>query len=128
MNTKYRIKDNQNSLERTNISRIGNVKREGDEWNTFTKCFTVSALPSFAAIRFDSLGVSAAYINGEYVASNTGRYSNRITYAECTSKIKLGENEIKLILGGHYYQGINEQTVARRKARFSSVAAELEME
>ena len=128
MNTKYRIKGNQNSLERTNISRIGNVKREGDEWNTFTKSFTVSALPSFAAIRFDSLGVSAAYINGEYVASNTGRYSNRITYAECTSKIKLGENEIKLILGGHYYQGINEQTVARRKARFSSVAAELEME
>ena len=128
MNTKYRIKNNKNSLKHTDISHIGNIKREGDEWNTFTKCFTVSSLPSFAAIRFDSMGVCAAYINGEYIASNTGRYSNRITYAECTSKIKLGDNEIKLVLGGHYYQTINEQAYARRKARFSSVAAELEIE
>lgn len=126
MNTKYRIIGNENNYSLTPIAHIGHVKREGDEWSTFSKKFTLTSLPSFAAIRFDSVGVSAAYINGEYVASNTGRYANRISYAECTSKMKVGENEIKLILGGHYYQTNNEIMSSRRKARFSAIAAELE--
>lgn len=126
MNTKYRIKGNENDYSLTPIAHIGCIKREGDEWSTFSKKFTLTSLPSFAAIRFDSVGVSAAYINGEYVASNTGRYANRISYAECTSKMKVGENEIKLILGGHYYQTNNEFMSSRRKARFSAIAAELE--
>ena len=127
MNTNYRIKYDPHDHSMTEISHIGNVKREGDEWNTLTKSFSVSSLPSFAAIRFDSRGVCAAYINGEYIAANTGRYSNRITYAEFTSQVRIGENEIKLVLGGHYYQTSNETISTRRGARFSSVAAEVEM-
>lgn len=127
MNTNYKIKDADKDYALTDICHIGFIKREGDEWLTFTKRFTVSALPQLAAIRFDSRGVSAAYINGEFVGANTGRYSNRITNAECTGCLRIGENEIKLVLGGHYYQTVEISTYARRKARFSSVAACLEM-
>jgi hypothetical protein len=127
MNTRYKIKGNEENFALTNISHIGFVKREGDEWLTLSKAFTLSAIPTFATVRFDSRGVSAVYINGEYVASNTGRYANRITNAECTSKLKVGENEIRIVLGGHYYQTVEETFYARRKARFQSVAACLEM-
>lgn len=127
MNTRYKIRGNEENFALTNISHIGFVKREGDEWLTLKKEFTLTALPEVASIRFDSRGVSAVYINGEYVASNTGRYANRITNAECTSKLKVGENEIRIVLGGHYYQTVEETFYARRKARFQSVAACLEM-
>ena len=127
MNTRYKIKGDSDIFDLTEINHIGYIKREGDEWLMLTKTFDLSYLPEFATVRFDSRGVSAAYINGEFVAANTGRYANRITNAECTSKLKLGKNEIKLILGGHYYQTVENTTYARRKARFSSVAACLEI-
>ena len=127
MNTRYKIKGNEQNYALTDICHIGSIKREGDEWLTFTKRFTLSALPQLAAIRFDSRGVSAAYINGEFVGANTGRYANRITCAECTQSLRLGENEIKLVLGGHYYQTVEATNYARRKARFSSIAACLEL-
>jgi hypothetical protein len=127
MNTRYRIKPTPSDYRLTDISHIGMIKKEGDEWSTYTKCFDLSSVPEFAAIRFYSCGVCAAYINGEFVAGNTGRYANRISCAECTSKLRTGENEIKLVLGGHYYQTADNTIVARRNARFSSVAAELEL-
>ena len=127
MNTRYKIKGNEENFALTNISHIGYVKREGDEWLTLSKVVTLSVVPTFATVRFDSRGVSAVYINGEYIASNTGRYANRITNAECTSRLRLGENEIKLVLGGHYYQPVEESFYARRKTRFQSVAACLEL-
>ena len=127
MNRKYIIKGSEKNHEFTNIGHIGIVKHSGDEWSVFTKKIDLASLPDFAAIRFDSMGVCGAYVNGEFIAANTGRYANRITYAECTSKMKLGENEIKLVLGGHYYQPVTEQMRQRRKSHFSAVAAELEM-
>ena len=127
MNTRYKIKGNEENFALTDICNIGIIKREGDEWLTLKKTFTISSLPELAAIRFDSRGVSAVYVNGSYIASNTGRYANRITNAECTSRLKLGENEIKIVLGGHYYQTVEDSFYARRKARFSSVAACLEL-
>ena len=101
MNTNYKIKDADKDYALTDICHIGYIKCEGDEWLTFTKRFTLTTLPRLAAIRFDSRGVSAVYINGEYIGANTGRYANRITCAECTQSLKVGENEIKLVLGGH---------------------------
>ena len=127
MNTRYKIKGNEGNFELTDISHIGSIKREGDEWFGFTKHFTVTVLPELASVRFDSRGVSAVYINGEFIAANTGRYANRITNAECTSKMKLGENEIKIVLGGHYSQVVDAGFYARRGVHFSSVAACLEM-
>ncbi len=127
MNTRYKIKGNEENYALTDISHIGYIKREGDEWLTLTKTFTLLSLPEVASIRFDSRGVSAAYINGEFIAANTGRYANRITNAECTSKLKVGENEIRIVLGGHYYQPVEESFYTRRGARFQSVAACLEM-
>lgn len=127
MNTSYKIKDNRPGYALTDISYIGYVKRDGDEWLTLSKSFSLGTLPSFAAVRFDSFGVCAAYINGEFVAGNTGRYANRITYAECTGKLRLGENEIRLVLGGHYYQTFDATNYARTGARHSAVAACLEL-
>ena len=127
MNTEYKIKGNEENYALTDISHIGYIKREGDEWLTLTKCFSLASLPEFATVRFDSRGVSAVYVNGEFVAANTGRYANRITNAECTSKLKVGDNEIKVVLGGHYYQPVEESFFARRKARFQSIAVCLEL-
>ena len=113
MNTQYHIKEN-HSYAMTNIARIGIHKQMGDQWAIFTKKFTVKSLPTFAATRFSAVGVCGLYINGEFIATDTGRYAGRVSYAECTSRIRLGENEIKLVLGGHYYQTANDEMRKRR--------------
>ena len=122
---KYVIKNGNNMHDLTNIGRIGIIKRCGNEWMTFVKKINVDAEIEKAVIKLDSRGVCGAYVNGEYVEGNTGRYPNRITSAECTSKLKKGENEIRLVLGGHYYQPINNMIRGRAGAQFSFIAAEL---
>lgn len=126
MNQKYRIIGNDNSL--TKIDRIGLIKKCGSEWSAYTKKFTLEAMPDFAAVRFLSQGVCGAYVNGDFVGASTGRYANRIAYFEFTSRLKAGENEIRLVLGGHYYQTFNEEMRTRRGAYFSEVSAEVELD
>ena len=128
MNTRYKIMGNEENFALTSISHIGAVKREGDEWVTLSKRFTLANAPTQASVKFDSRGVCAVYINGEYVAANTGRYAHRVTNAECVSRLKRGENEIKILLGGHYHQVVDEGHVARRGTHFMTVAAYLEIE
>lgn len=126
MNNKYRIIGNDNTL--TSIDHIGLIKHKGSEWSTYTKKFNIDSIPTFAAIRFLPQGVCGVYVNGEFVGASTGRYVNRIAYSEFTSRLKLGENEIKIVLGGHYYQTFNEEMKARRGTYFSEVAAEVELD
>jgi len=120
----YVIKDSKEMHELTKICRIGIVKRVGNEWSTFVKKINVDTVPDFAAVRFDSQGVCGVFVNGKHIEGNTGRYPNRITYAECTSALVPGENEIKIVLGGHYYQVIRDKIRARAGALFSCVAAQ----
>ncbi len=124
----YVIKDKGTIFSITDISRIGIVKRAGSEWMTFIKTVELDTAPDFAAVRFDSFGVCGLYVNGQFIISSAGKYPNRITYAEITSMLKAGQNEIKFVLGGHFYQDADEQIVKRRGAHFSSVAAEIEVE
>lgn len=127
MNQSYVISGNFNDRGLTDIARIGAVKKTGDEWSVYTKKISLDSLPNFAAIRLDAMGVCGIYVNGDFVGATTGRYANRILYAECTSKLKSGENEIKLILGGHFYQTTTNEIRKRRGAHFSCLAAELEL-
>lgn len=111
----------------TKIGRIGIIKKAGDEFSTYTKKFIVDELPDFAAIKVDSHGVCGIWLNGEFLEASPGRYFNRITYVECTSKINIGENIIRFELGGHFYPHTEEKIYAQRGARISHVAAELEL-
>ncbi len=111
----------------TNIAKIGVVKRTGDEWSVYTKSFKISKLPEFAAIRADSQGTCGIYINGELVEVSQGRFYNRVTYVECTSLLKEGENELRFVLGGHYNQPVVKSFREALRSQFSYVAAELEM-
>ncbi|MBQ7969266.1 MAG: hypothetical protein IJ292_05535 [Clostridia bacterium] len=123
---KYVIKDNGVVFGLTDICRIGLVKRSGDEFSTYVKNVNLETLPEFAAVRFESQGVSAVYINGEFITASPGKYYNRVVYIEFTSKLKKGDNEIKIVLGGSYYQSSNETIFQRCGAQFSYVSAEFE--
>ncbi len=111
----------------TDISWIGCLKEGGEEEICYTKTFFLEQLPEFAAIRLNSKGVCAIFINGRFIESSCGRYHNRITYVECTSALKCGENTIQLRYVGHYFQSAGEQAGARRGGWFSAVAAQLEL-
>ena len=110
----------------TNINWIGVVKRKGDEWSRFSKRFTLESPVEFGAIRADSRGVCAIYVNGHFVEGCSGRYYNRITYAECTDYLKVGENLIEITLGGHFYEPVEDHFLNRRGSHFAAIAVELE--
>ena len=44
MNTRYKIKGNEENFALTDIGHIGYIKREGDEWLTLSKQFNLSAI------------------------------------------------------------------------------------
>ena len=81
----------------TDICRIGVIKRSGNERTGFKKQLELSSLPDFAAVRFESQGVCGLFVNGNFVEASTGEYPGRIVYAEITSKLKTGSNEISLV-------------------------------
>ncbi len=111
----------------TDISWIGAINEGGEEEIRFAKTFILEQLPDFAGVRLNSRGVCAVYINGQFIESSCGRYLNRITYAECTSALKVGENTIELQYVGHYFQSAGNKAQERRGGWFSAVAAELEL-
>ena len=111
----------------TDISWIGAINEGGEEEIRFAKTFILEQLPDFAGVRLNSRGVCAVHINGQFIESSCGRYLNRITYAECTSALKVGENTIELQYVGHYFQSAGNKAQERRGGWFSAVAAELEL-
>ncbi|MBR2860237.1 MAG: alpha-L-rhamnosidase N-terminal domain-containing protein [Clostridia bacterium] len=114
-------------VQLTDIKRIGLVKRTGDEWSYYRKTFNLEAIPCFAAVRVDSMGVIGIYVNGEFIEGITGRYPGRIGYFEFTSRLKKGENKIEIKLGNHYYPLTKDNIFARRGANFSAFAVEIEL-
>lgn len=111
----------------TDICRIGFIKEKGDEWAWYTKEIELNEKPEYATVKMTSDGVSALYVNGEFVEAHMGRLPNRILYVEITSKLKAGKNEIKIQLGSHLYEPTARGTYRRRGSWFSCVAAEVEM-
>ena len=111
----------------TNIHRIGKIKKSDDEKLWLTKSFTLDACPERAIIRADSQGVCGIYVNGEFIDASSGRYCNRITCFEVTSKLHTGENEIGLALGGYFYDSKGKQMYVRRGFHFAAAALELEL-
>ena len=112
----------------TQIGWIGELKKQGDEWSVFQKTIQMSEQPRRVIIRLDSYGVAGIYVNGEFVEGSTGRYPGRIVCVECTSKFVIGENEISLKLGNHYFQTAGVTNYNRRKSWFSAIAAEIKIE
>ena len=112
----------------TQIGWIGELKKEGDEWSVFRKTFQVNEKPRRVIIILDSYGVVGIYMNGEFIEGSTGRYAGRIVCIECTSKIVVGENEISLKLGNHYFQAAGITNYNRRQSWFSAIAAEIKIE
>lgn len=112
----------------TDICRIGMMKESGDEWIWYSKEFVLTDASKYATVKLTSDGVCAVYVNGEFVEAHTGRLPNRIFYVEITSKLKKGQNEIRLLLGSHFYQNTGIKVQQRRGSWFADVAAEVEIE
>ena len=109
----------------TPICRIGRPKNTGDEWATYSKIFTVNGKVEHATLQVEADGVCGIYLNGEFVEAHLGRLPNRTVFVEITSKIRQGENEIKLMLGAGIYQAASHAIHARRGYWINDVAAEL---
>lgn len=111
--------------ENPNIKWISTKKVDGDEWVTYTKKFEACKEVKSALFRFETDCTCAIFVNGEFVISGTGRLPERVNCHEVTSKIKKGENEIKMVLGSQYYQERALEFKTRRGYWFNSAAFEL---
>ena len=86
----------------TPICRIGSTKPTGDEWASYSKKFTVDGTVEYATLELESDGVCGIYLNGEFVEGHMGRLPGRVFYAEITSKLREGENELTVTLCNSY--------------------------
>ena len=109
----------------TEIGRIGFIKESGDEWAWYSKEIELKDVPDYATVKMTSDGVSAIYVNGEFVETHMGRLPNRILYVEITSKLRKGLNKIQIEVGSHFYQQTAMNVHKRRGSWFSCVAAEI---
>ena len=89
----------------TNINWITTINDGKDEWIEYSKCFFVEKNVDNAVVRFENDSVCAVFINDQFITSGTGRTPERVNCHEVSSHIKKGENRIKILLGGHYFQG-----------------------
>ncbi len=109
----------------TPICRIGSTKPVGDEWASYSKKFVVDASVEYATLELESDGVCGIYLNGEFIEGHMGRMPGRVFFAEITSKLRKGENEIKLEVGGLHHTPAGEIIRERRGFYIHDVAAEL---
>ena len=111
----------------TNINWITAPRRGDNEWCGFKKTFTLDKQIESAVVRFESDCVCAVYLNGEFITSGTGRYPERVNCHEVTSSLRIGENTLELILGGHYFQKFARDTKQQRGYWLNQAALELEV-
>ncbi len=74
------------------------------EWITYRKTFDLDCDIAHAVIRFESDCTCAVTVNGTFITSGNGRYPERVSCHEVTSKLHPGSNTVEMILGGHYFQ------------------------
>lgn len=111
----------------TKINWITTVNDKADEWCFYKKTFFVEDDVENAVVRFESDCVCAVFINGEFLISGTGRTPERVNCHEVTSLIKKGENEIKILAGGHYFQKFAFSVREKRGYWLNQVALELSL-
>jgi len=112
----------------TDIQRIGLIKKSGSEWSEYTKSIVLTQKADFATIKLESTGICGIYINGTFLEASCGRYPSRITFMEFTSLLKVGENQIRLLLGNNYLQGTLHGYYEQNGTMFSCVAGEISIE
>ncbi len=112
-------------LNNTDINWITSLRREESEWCGYKKTFSVNKDVESAIIRFESDGVCAVFINGEFLISGTARYPERVNCHEITSRLKNGENSIEIVIGGHYFQTFAKTTREARGYWLNQAALEL---
>lgn len=109
----------------TNINWISTVTDKKDEWVEYNKSFFVEKTIENAVVRFESDCICAVFINGIFLISSTGRTPERVNCHEVTSLLKKGENDIKILLGGHYFQKFGLNAKAKRGYWLNQAAMEL---
>lgn len=102
--------------------RLTFEKKTGDEWVYLRRSVRVDCVPDFAEVFFNSIGVCALYVNGEFVECSTSRYPHRVNRHEITDRIKKGVNVFAVMLGASYFHKIAEAEYSERGIRFSRVA------
>lgn len=111
--------------EKQKISWITVEKRDGDEWKRLGKKFVLDKKVKSAVIRFETDCTCGMYVNGEFITAGTGRLPERVYCHEITSKMVVGENDLMLVLGSAYFQGVGRDLKEQRGYWFSNVAFEL---
>lgn len=111
--------------ENPDISWISAKCAPEDEWVTYRKSFTLPAAAESAVARFETDCTCAVYINGSFVGSGTGRMPERVNCHEVTSLLRPGENTVKLVLGGSYFQQRGREIMQERGFWLNSAAFEL---
>ncbi len=109
----------------TNINWITTISDRKDEWIEYSKNFFIEKEVENAVIRFESDSVCAIFINDQFIVSSTGRTPERVNCHQVYSFIKKGENNIKILLGGHYFQGFGLNTRQMRGYWMNQAAMEL---
>lgn len=111
----------------TNINWITTIADKNDEWTEYNKSVFIEKNIENAVVRFESDCVCAVFINDIFLISGTGRTPERVNCHEVTSLLKKGENNIKILLGGHYFQKFAFNTKEKRGYWFNQAALELSL-
>ncbi len=111
--------------ENPDISWITSKRTDGGEWAEYSKSFTAEGNIASAVVRFENDCTCAVFVNGEFIASGTGRLPERISAHEITSKLHSGENKITMVLGTNYFQGLGFKYAKERGYWLDSAALEL---
>ncbi len=110
------------------IQWISTRKKDGNEWKTFSKSFSIDKKVKRAVFRLQSDAICGVYINGEFITSGTGHYAERVTAHEVTGRLNTGENSVSLMLGARYFPWGGEEAKLLRGFWYSNLAFELEIE
>ena len=110
------------------IQWISTRKTDGNEWKGFNKSFSIDKKIKKAVFRLQSDAICGVYINGEFITSGTGHYAERVTAHEITSRLNMGENTVRLMLGARYFPWGGEEAKNLRGFWYSNLAFELEIE
>lgn len=113
------------NTKKPDINWISNPRRNGDEWCTYTKRFSLEKPIKSAVVRFQTDSTCGVYVNGEFIISGTGRLPERVNCHEITSKFVLGDNYINIVIGSTYYQQKGYEMKEQRGYWLNEVALEI---
>ena len=113
------------NTEKPDIFWITNKRTDGEEWITYIKNINTTKPIKTAVIRFENDCICAVYVNDKFIISGNGRTPGRVNCHEITSKLASGNNIIKVVLGGAYFQQKGYDVSNSRGYMLSSFAMEI---